>query len=637
MRLIPPIISETTQSGGERAVFEALATAGRPRKGPAGAAATGRAASGAVGKVASSAATGPDTSGWTVLHSFDIADHRRQLAGEIDFLCVVPGKGVLVVEVKGCHELGRHGGDWYYGRSAEPDHRGPFRQAADAMHSLRERLAALHPELARVPFWSAVCFPFIDFAESSPEWHTWQVIDRRALQAQPIERLMEGVLNQARKHLLEHHAGWFHPEKGEPTPHQCDALVGLLRPDFDFFESPKSRLLRLDEEVRHYTEEQFEALDTIDSNPRIVFDGPAGTGKTLLAIEAARRAVSRGRRVLLLCFNRPLGRWLQEETAGMGRGITARTLHEHLRLLAGIAPSREQRCRTEFWQDELPALAIEALLGREGDRGQYDEIVLDEAQDVLRRSYLDALDLSLRGGLEHGHWRFFGDFTWQRIYDAAALTVDEFLDPPADERAAGAVPVSASRCELRINCRNTPRVAWLACAAGHVSPGYRRVRRPDDAVEPDLRWYGSEREQLEQLRAVLTELRDAGFAGPRVAILSPRGNERCAAAQLTEQPWRDRLAPLVKEPREGEEDEELGDWMAACIPSDLDAVDLRSGASKYSSIYRFKGLEAPAVVITDVDDVDMPDMRSLFYVGCTRALHRLVVLASKDVRAELTV
>ncbi len=630
MRLIPPTIADTTRSDGERVVFDALAATSAARRAGAGGGAAG------AGRPAGGAAAGPDTSFWTVLHSFDIADHRRRLAGEIDFLCMVPGKGVLVVEVKGCHELRRHGGDWYYGRSAEPDRRGPFRQASDAMHSLRQRLTRLHPELGGIPFWSAVCFPFIDFTESSPEWSSWQIIDRRALQAQPIARLIEGVLSQAGKRLAEHQAGWYHPERGEPTAAQCDALVGVLRPDFEFFESPKSRRLRLDEEVRHYTEEQFEALDAIDANPRIVFDGPAGTGKTLLAIEAARRAVSRGRRVLLLCFNRPLGRWLQEETAGLGRGVTARTLHEHLRVLADVAPTRAQRCRQEFWQEELPAMALEALLEREGKRELYDEIVIDEAQDVLRRSYLDVLDLTLRDGLACGHWRFFGDFTWQRIYDAAALTVEELLDPPADARAAGAAPISAMRCALRINCRNTPRVAGLAVACGHVTPGYKRVRRPDDHVDPRVKWYGDGGEQLALLRAVLTELHDDGFGGPQVVILSPFGNERCAAAQLTEQPWRDRLDPLVREPGDdGEEEEEIGDWLAACVPSDLDAVDLRVGRIKYSSIYRFKGLEAPAVVITDVAALDTPAQRSLLYVGCTRALQRLVILADGKVQGRL--
>ncbi len=201
-----------------------------------------------------------------------------------------------------------------------PDHRGPFRQASEAMHSLRRRLAKQYAEFDGIPFWSAVCFPFIDFTETSAEWHDWQIIDRRALQAQPIARLIEGVLDQARKRLVEHKAGWFDPKKAEPTPAQCQRLVHVLRPDFEFFESPKSRQRRLDEEIRHYTEEQFEALDAIDANPRLVFDGPAGTGKTLLAIEAARRAAAGGRRVLLLCFNRPLGKWLAEETVGLGPG-----------------------------------------------------------------------------------------------------------------------------------------------------------------------------------------------------------------------------------------------------------------------------------------------------------------------------
>ena len=285
--------------------------------------------------------------------------------------------------------------------------------------------------------------------------------------------------------------------------------------------------------------------------------------------------------------------------------------------------------------EELPGMALEALLERDDQRDLYDEIVLDEAQDVLRRSYLDVLDLSLRDGLAGGRWRFFGDFTWQRIYDAAALSVEEFLAPPAGARGAGAAPVSAMRCELRVNCRNTPRVAALACDVGHVRPGYRRVRRPDDDVEPQVRWYGDAAAQRELLEETLEELRGGGFTGPRVAVLSPWGNEHCAAAHLTDQPWRDRLAPLVKEPGEGEEEEEVGDWLAACIPSDLDAVNLRSGKIRYSSIYRFKGLEAPAVVITDVESLDTPAQRSLLYVGCSRALHRLVILAHEGVRGEL--
>jgi len=53
----------------------------------------------------SSSSSTPDTAGWTVLHSFDIADDRRQIAGEIDFLCIVPGKGVRLRRDLGGVEL----------------------------------------------------------------------------------------------------------------------------------------------------------------------------------------------------------------------------------------------------------------------------------------------------------------------------------------------------------------------------------------------------------------------------------------------------------------------------------------------------------------------------------------------------
>src|SRR5579859_6267628 len=81
----------------------------------------------------------PGTRDWIVLHSLDIAHHRKQISGEADFLVIVPHKGVLCVEVKACRHLKRIGGEWYFGDSDHPDARGPFKQASEAMHSIRQR------------------------------------------------------------------------------------------------------------------------------------------------------------------------------------------------------------------------------------------------------------------------------------------------------------------------------------------------------------------------------------------------------------------------------------------------------------------------------------------------------------------
>jgi len=192
VRLVPPTIAHDTPSGGEKLVFELL-----------------------------TAAHGCDD--WTVLHSFDITHHRRRLAGEIDFLVVVPGKGVLVVEVKGCHTLRRNAGLWYYGDDPQPDGRGPFKQASEAMHSLRARLVKQHHELAHVPFWSAACFPFIDFSESSEEWRPWQIVDRRAMGVRTLPELLAGVLEQARALLSERRVAWFRPQGVSRPPTSATA------------------------------------------------------------------------------------------------------------------------------------------------------------------------------------------------------------------------------------------------------------------------------------------------------------------------------------------------------------------------------------------------------------------------------
>src|SRR4051794_39464032 len=91
--------------------------------------------------------SGPETGDWIVLHSLDLANHVRQISGEADFVVLIPGKGILCVEVKACKSVRRNDEGWIYGLEAKVDRRGPFRQASEAMHSLRKRLQQHRPDL----------------------------------------------------------------------------------------------------------------------------------------------------------------------------------------------------------------------------------------------------------------------------------------------------------------------------------------------------------------------------------------------------------------------------------------------------------------------------------------------------------
>lgn len=535
----------------------------------------------------------PGTQSWIVLHSLDVANHRKQVTGEIDFLVIIPNRGVLCVEVKACQSVKRGEGKWYYGQDAKGDTRGPFKQVSEAMHSLRKRIAKLYPNLWRVPFASCVAFTDCSFNEQSEEWHPWQVIDAVQFISHPVSALFAHVLNQMRVRLASTPsiAGWFDPSSEEPTKEQAEALAHIFRPDFEFYESPKARAAKREGELKRYTEEQFAALDAMTANNRVVFMGPAGTGKTLLALEAARRASSLDRRVLFVCFNKQLGRWLERETETLGHKVVTGTLHKQMLTVVGIG-EQVKIDGPKFWTEELPALAIDRLLVS-GENHVYEELVVDEAQDFLRDGYLDFLDLSLRGGLAAGRWRFFGDFERQTIYDST-LSFDEILA----RRLSGA-PVYS----LRVNCRNKPRVAEVVHQLGGLNPAYSRILRPDDGVDPKLLFYEDQTAQQRMLAEVLDELQRDGFAPSDLAVLSTRTPSSSVAAQVTSPPWKDRLRPIGS------------------------ATGKQIG---YTSVHAFKGLEAGAVIVTDIEGISQA--ADIFYIAVTRALHRLVLLI--DARAK---
>ncbi len=565
--MIPPIIPASCPSPGEKEIFTRLKDE-------------------------------PGTKDWIALHSLDIAHHLRQVAGEADFVIIVPALGVLCLEVKACHSLRREDGLWYYGHDSKGDPRGPFKQSSECMHSLRQQVVRSDPALSRVPFWSAVAFPFIDFAATSDEWHPWQVIDAPRFRRQPLATLISGILRSARSYLSSQPATrWFRQSDRYPDQQQAAAITRILRPNFEFSEKAPDRRSRKQAEILRYTEEQFAALDAMAENERVLFSGPAGTGKTVLALEAARRAANAGKKVLLLCFNRLLGRWLSQHPIAQCEGVTARTFHQYLLGVAGTPFPGDPG--DTFWKVELPDAAIAKLLNGHIGVAQFDILVVDELQDLLSPSYLNVFDLAVKGGLVAGNWMLFGDFERQMLYGQDRDLAKELL-----RTRLGAF----ARCSLRVNCRNTPRVATLSHLLGKLAPDYSRVLRPDDKVEPVIVYYATPSQQRKQLVSILERLHHDSFSGEDIMILSPKAESRCAAASIADKPWAERLAPYEE-----------------AAPDQI----------RFSTIQSFKGLESPAIVVTDIEHLAGELFSSLFYVATTRALERLCIVVHETAKPDI--
>ena len=566
-RMIPPIIPASCPSPGEQEIFTRLKDE-------------------------------PGTKDWIVLHSLDIAHHLRQIAGEADFVIIVPGLGVLCLEVKACHSLRREDGLWYYGRDAQGDPRGPFKQSSEGMHSLRQQVVRNDPALSRVPFWSAVAFPFIEFTATSDEWHPWQVIDATRFRRQPLASLITGILRNARSYLnSQPSARWFRDSDRYPDQQQAAAIARILRPSFEFAEKAPDRRARKQAEILRFTEEQFAALDAMADNERVLFSGPAGTGKTVLALEAARRSSSAGKAVLLLCFNRLLGRWLSQQPIAQCEAVTAGTFHQYLLGFSGIAlpPDPDDT----FWKVDLPDAAIAKLLDGHSGAGRFDILVVDELQDLISPSYLDVLDLVLKGGLSAGNWMLFGDFERQMLYGQDRDAAEDLL-----RGRLGAF----AKCSLRVNCRNTPRVATLSHLLGKLAPNYSRVLRPDDRIEPVITYYATPSQQRKQLVSTLERLDRDSFSGEDIVILSPKAGSRCAAASIAEKSWADRIAPYEH-----------------AAPDQI----------RFTTIQSFKGLDSPAIVVTDIEHLAGELFSSLFYVATTRSLERLCIVVHETAKPDI--
>ena len=121
---------------------------------------------------------------------------------------------------------------------------------------------------------------------------------------------------------------------------------------------------------------QLEVLDGLLENDRALVQGGAGSGKTLVAVETARRFAAAGQKVLLLCFTVPLQKWLAARLEGSGVDVvTVSGLAKRLVDSSGGDPASPVITGVEAWGE---------LFARASDHCSRDQdvVIVDEAQDL---------------------------------------------------------------------------------------------------------------------------------------------------------------------------------------------------------------------------------------------------------------
>ena len=565
--MIPSVMSPEIKSNAERKIFEWFQSA-------------------------------PGTDKWIVLHSLGITTHNKVIYGETDFLVLAPQLGIFALEVKG-GRVKRENGIWYftnrYGKTNSKV-RGPFEQAKDGIFSIveamKKRVDMDHRHIPNVLFGYGVMFPDIEYTSSGIDEDQWQVFDSRdgTDVKQFIKRLADGAKGK-----------WealYGPLNKSKLPDAADVryMASILRGDFDCAVAMSVQLRNANEALIALTKEQYRCLDQLDDNPRCLIQGPAGTGKTLLAIEEVKKFAARGDKVALFCFNSNLADWMSNYFDDMPESVRPQyvgTFHKYMTQVAKDAdllpayPHDPEKVQ-QYYQEDLPEAAALALL----ESGElYDIVVVDEAQDLIRDSYLEVLSASIKKGLARGRWTMFGDFSMQAIY-AAGMSGADMIEKLEDQ-------TSFIRFKLTVNCRNTkPICKEIETVTGFKAP-HDLWTKVDGPPVQYITWSTMEG-QCKKLKDVLKQLENAHIKPEQITILSPRKKEDSVVSMLD--------GYVVKDFK---------------VPAGMNTT--------FCTIQAYKGLENTVIILTDIEAFSE---EKLMYVGLSRACSGLFVLESEAAKKE---
>lgn len=502
-----------------------------------------------------------------VFHSFRIITNDGNIIheSETDFVIFNRYKGIMCIEAK-AGAVRCQNDTWFYQSGVEMKHGGPFKQADLNKWKLSKYFekVGLSTLLDKCKLTHAIWFPSISTISIN---QINMPVDGDRNIVLSLEDLVDSSRTIERIFDLDF--------RGQPQTSLTEAeankiIDSVLCPSFDLL---PLKSIELDHKRNVYgkmLKEQSNILNFLEEQPFATISGVAGTGKTLIAIEKARRHADNGDNVLFLCFNKYLCERLK-------KNYNYDNVHYYT--IDGFACSI---CHSEYADfDELDTKLLELSYN---NAFPYKHIIVDEGQDfgqdrIEEASVLDTLeDIVLDENVNGSYYVF---------YDKNQL-IQGYNVPKSIEDAD---------CKLTLykNCRNTENIAITS------------MRPLKDAKKPKM------------------------FSGcitgesPQIFI-SKENNKQFdfinkAIKDLLNQKIQDIVILTCST-----EDKSIMSGRVSNGTYSSSGKDF-----KFTTCRKFKGLEADAVILVDVSKDNLIGNDTLvFYVGASRARFNLYISAQLD-------
>ena len=516
------------------------------------------------------------TDDYVVFHSVNIAaqvfkDHGYFVNKELDFIVFHPGKGMLCIEVKAgqikfedlrIHQRkARHYEDSYY-TDEEFEEINPLKQIEPAVHSLIDRLGKKLPDGIEYPIRSLAAFTSIN---------------KKDLIGQlPMEYKERTMFKEDLNNLPVTLEKFFDYENGRRPKNETMSLkakriiMNEIAPSCDAIPILNERIKAGEMLFRKMTKDQIGVLGFLELQKEAVIEGMAGSGKTVIALEKAKR-LAKNRKVLVLCFNRMIKEYMREALHMQSDNIDVMNIFD-LGIEYGYIKSGQFQ-----WQQQTQLLN-DILMDEVA--WQYDDLIIDEAQDYAKGILELFYKIQQKSG---GHFYAFYDIH-QKTHNNKS---EEWLE------------AFQNRFPLTSNCRNTMEIAESCCRV--VGESYTESKIRVSGKRPQWIISRSMEEFEKTLQKQVDYYVDQGVPIENIVLLTVKSSNDPSRV----------LQPDLS--LNGEFN--LGRYKVS--------KSIKEDHLLYTTARKFKGNECDVVIVLDIgcDSLSDETNKKLFYISLSRAKH----------------